>query len=88
MPDEKSYTCTHVLSGSRPVLYVAREDGELIFACGSNHHEESTDDWKVVHSGHLVDLDASLTEVIDVPDNQQAERTAIGSPWVRGQITD
>lgn len=88
MPDEKSYACTHVLSAIRPVLYVCREDDDLVLACGSDDHEQSADDWMVVHSGHLVDLDGSLTEVLDLADNQQAERTAIGSPWLRGPLTE
>lgn len=88
MPDEKCYACTHVLSALRPVLYVCREDGDLIFACGSDDHEQSTDDWKVIHRGHVLDLDESLAQLDDLENNQQAERSALGEPWARGPIVD
>lgn len=88
MPDEKVYACTHVFLGTRPVLYVCREDGDLIFACGSEDHEQSIDDWKVVHRGHLLDVDASLTAIPDLANNEQAERALVGDTWKTGLITD
>lgn len=87
VPDEKCYACTHVLSAARPVLYACREAEDMIFACGADDHEQSTDYWKVVHPGHLLDLDTSLTAVTDLADNEQAERAALGEPWTRGPIT-
>lgn len=88
MPDHKCYACTHVLPAARPVLYACREAGDMILACGADDHEQSIDDWKVVHRGHLLDLDSSLAAITGLADNEQAERAALGKPWNRGPITD
>jgi hypothetical protein len=58
-----------------------------VFSCGGEH-TQSTDDWQVLHRAHLTDADASVDEVLDLADGEQAERVAVGDPWVRGPITD
>jgi len=88
VPDEKCYACTHVLSAARPALYACREAGDMIVACGAADHEQSIDHWKVVHRGHLLDLDPSLMAITGLADHEQAERAALGEPWTRGPITD
>jgi hypothetical protein len=88
VPDETCYACTHVLSAARPVLYACREDGDLVLACGVDGHEQSTDDWRVVHSAHLLDLDASLTAITDLANNEVVERAAVGKSWTRGPLGD
>jgi hypothetical protein len=70
------------------VLYACREDGDLILACGADDHDQSIDDWKVVHSGHLLDLDSSLSAIPDLADHEEAERAAVDAPWTLGSITD
>jgi hypothetical protein len=85
VPDEKAYACLHVLSATRPVLYICRVDGDLVFNCGGRDHEQSAADWKVIHSGHLVDLDSTLVDVA-VADGEQIERTAIDKPWVSAPL--
>ena len=87
MSDEKCYACTHVLSAARPVLYACREDADVILACGADDHEQSIDDWKVVHRGHLLDLDSSLMAIPDLADHEEAERVAVGKPWTVRPIT-
>jgi hypothetical protein len=77
------------LSGERPVLYVCRDDdGDLILSCGADDHEQSPEDWLVVHRHHLLDHDPGPHGVIDLADNSQAEREAPGAPWIRGDLTD
>lgn len=88
MRDDKSYVCTHVLLADRPVLYACREGGDLVLACGGDDHEQSTDDWKVVHAEHLVDLDATLHPLGDLADGEQAERSAVGQAWLVSPIAD
>ena len=85
---DKCYACTHVMAAQRPVLYVCRERDDWIFACGADDHAQSTDDWKVMHAGHLLDRDGTLRHVVDLDEGQQAERTAIDEPWKRGPIGD
>jgi hypothetical protein len=88
VPDDKAYACIHVFSTTRPVLYVCRQDGDLVLTCGGRDHEQSADDWKVIHSGHLVDLDPSLAGAVTVANGEQVERTAIDKPWVSAPLEE
>ena len=88
MDSNKTYECLHVMVGDRPVLYVCREDGDLVVACGADDHAQSAEDWKVVHAQHVVDDDASLAEIIELPDGMQAERFTVGGLWTRSPIED
>lgn len=76
------------MSAERPVLYVCREDGDLVMACGANNHEQSPDHWKVIHPRHVLERDRSVGLVTDLTDGQQAERASIDRPWERGPLTD
>ena len=82
----KCYACTHVIDAQRPVLYVCREAEDWMFACGGDDHAQSTDDWKVLHAGHLLSQDDTLRHVMDLDVDQQAERSATDEPWERGAI--
>jgi len=44
-------------------------------------HEEG--DGMIAHLGHLLDADATLHETLDLPREVEAERAAVGGPWVR-----
>jgi hypothetical protein len=77
------WVCSHVLTHARPALFVAREDGEWQFTCGAADHDP--DDSHVVCVGHLIDQDRSLSECADLPDGFEAERSAVGEPWIRCQ---
>jgi hypothetical protein len=78
----KSYVCTHVFSGERPVLYVTRPDGDWCLLCGDEHPQEGAA-YRVVGIGHLLDGDDSLRAILDLGPNQEAERDAVGAPWSR-----
>lgn len=82
----KIYVCSHVFADTRPVLLVAREQGDWMFLCGGRDHDEGG--WKVVGVGHLVDRDPTLEECADLPDNFEAERSAVGEPWLRCRIDE
>ena len=89
MGDEKCNACIHVIDAVRPVLYVLRDDdGDLILACGNDDHRQSAEDWKVVHRGHLLELDAGLAAIVDLHGGQKAERTGVEQPWIRGPHKD
>ncbi|KAJ56703.1 hypothetical protein ACMU_07115 [Actibacterium mucosum KCTC 23349] len=60
--------CEHVFSRSRPVLFIAREEGFPIeFMCGKKDHF-GADSGKVIGLGHLLEWDNSLS-VLNVPRN-------------------
>ncbi len=78
-----SYVCSHVFEGTRPILLVVREDGDWMFMCGDTDH--GPDDCHVVGVGHLIDRDPTLEECADIPNGYEAERSAVGEPWLRSQ---
>lgn len=78
----KCYICSHIFDASRPVLLVMRADGDWELLCGEVHDFES-DPPKVVGIGHLLQRDPSLRQVLDLPDNHEAERETTSSPWIR-----
>ena len=63
-----AYVCCHVFSDERPVL-LAHKGGDWIFACGADDHgqDEAGADWHLVGVGHLIERDASLDDVSDLP---------------------
>lgn len=79
----KSYVCTHVFEGDRPVLYVTRADGgDWCFLCGDGHPPVAAS-YRVVGMSHVLESDPALVEVLDLYGEQEAEREAVGRPWVR-----
>ena len=90
MPSEisretKTYVCTHVFDRIRPVLYVTRPDGDWCVLCGDQHPNDASA-YRVVGMGHVVNYDPSVTELFDLRPNQEAEREAVGDPWVRADF--
>ncbi len=78
---DKAYVCVHVFDSSRSVLLVSRSGGDWSFLCGAEH-EDSARNYRVVGRGHILDRDATLSELADLAQNWEAERTSIGDAWV------
>lgn len=78
--------CSHVFADTRPVLLVAREDGEWMFLCGDLHSDG--EDYHVVGVEHLVERDSSLRDIPALNDGFEAERAGIGGRWVLGEVAD
>lgn len=70
----------------RPVLPACRNDGDWIMAYGRDDHEQSAQDWGVIHLAHLLDCDATLNAIADLRADERAERNAVGEPWVGGLV--
>lgn len=71
--------CAHVLENTRPVLLAARADDEWQFLCGSESDTDRTP--AVIGLNHLLERDPSLSRILDLPNNWEAERDDISSPW-------
>lgn len=84
--ESTAFVCSHVFGGSSPVLLVAREDGDWMFLCGAGHSEE--EQYHVVGIEHLTARDPSLFELLDLADDSEAEREAVGMPWSRARIDE
>jgi hypothetical protein len=83
--ETKSYVCIHVFDRIRPVLYVTRPDGDWCALCGGDHPDDASS-FRIVGIGHVIDYDPSVAEVLDLRPNQEAEREAVGEPWLRSDF--
>ena len=81
-----AYVCSHVFEHTRPVLLVARDDGDWQFLCGGAHAPDELP--RVVGLNHLIDADPSLRQALDLPIDWEAERAFVGGPWTRRIVTD
>jgi hypothetical protein len=73
-----AFICSHVFEKNVQCL-VSRAEGDWQFLCGSHHSDAP----KLVCLGHLLVADPSLQDVLDLEPDWDAERTAIGEPWLR-----
>jgi hypothetical protein len=80
-----TFVCAHVFDNSRPILLVARENGDWMHLCGQTHEE--SEEYHVVGVEHLLERDPTLHGIADLPDNTEAERSAVGMPWSRKPLT-
>ena len=81
-----AYVCSHVFEHKRPVLLVARDDGDWQFLCRDSHAPDELP--RVIGLNHLVDDDPSLRQVLDLPVDWEAERAFVGGPWTRRTVKD
>lgn len=83
-----AYVCSHVFNDTRPVLLVSRAGGDWQCLCGEDH--EAGEVPNVVGLNHLMERDETLREIIDLPDDWEAERASQKDPWIRtrGQADD
>lgn len=81
-PDVPVITTRHVLEMLEPIRYVVHyeDDDSWSFLCGT---AEEQDDYRVVHLGHLLDLDPSITLVSDLLPGWSAWREDGESNWER-----
>jgi hypothetical protein len=82
---QKSYVCIHVFDRERPVLLVTRPDGDWCFLCGAEHDDDASA-YRVVGIGHILEHDVTLSEVLDLQPDWDAERAALGAPWIQKPI--
>ena len=61
------------------------EDGDWGMSCGGIH-PQSADFWKAVGIGHMLINDPTIDDTLDLKEGHEAERIAIGAPWVRARI--
>ncbi|MDQ1106336.1 DUF4262 domain-containing protein [Nocardioides zeae] len=79
--DTVAHVCLHVQRAERPARYVFREDGGWSFVCGEGGHDWGSEVRAAV-LGRLVELDPTLAQVLDLPDEHEATRDEPGAAWV------
>lgn len=73
------FLCSHIFDGTRPILYVSKADGDWQFLCGLNDHEDEIP--HVVGIGHILERDKSLLDLMDLPDDYEANRKDVDYAW-------
>jgi hypothetical protein len=78
------FTCSHVLEEKRPILHVTHDedDGAWQFLCGQAHELHQA---RVGCLGCMIVREEQLAALADLPLGWRAERTHVGSGWVREQ---
>jgi hypothetical protein len=84
--NHRAFVCIDVFEKRRPVLLVARPDGDWCMVCGDQH--EDTDAFRVVGICHVLADDPTIEDTLDLPQEWEAERLAVGSPWIQRPIED
>ena len=80
----KAYVCVEVFERARPVLYVTRPEGDWCFLCGEEHPDDAAA-YRVVGIGHPLSEDPTLANVLDLGENEEAERSIVGGQWTRSR---
>ena len=80
-PNTACIICKHILYEKKTILYVSHdeEDGCWQFMCGENHG--FPEDARVIALVEAFELDASLSQVADMPCGSFAERASETSAW-------
>lgn len=86
-------TCRCVLETKKPVLFVSHAGGDWQMYCDDANHDFEDElamknELVVVHVVHLLAQDATLNEIADLPVDMGAERSHVGSSWVRFENAD
>lgn len=77
-----TFVCEHVFARERPVLRVLHEhDGDWQVRCGGEHSDDDVP--RLLGWNCVLERDASLREVRDLPLGYFAERASAGAPWQR-----
>jgi len=83
MSIEAAHVCSHVFSNTHPVLLVSRAGGNWRCLCGDEH--DPGEPMHVVGWKDLVQRDATLAELINLPNEWEAARLSVDSRWIRAR---
>jgi hypothetical protein len=80
-PENKAvFTCDHVLSGDRPILFVSHDkEGDWQFLCGHDDHTDNS--VKIISLKQATEIDATVNDLFEMPLNVSAERSSVKCKW-------
>lgn len=73
------FICSHVYNKTKPILLVCKEDGDWQFLCGEDHDVEEIP--KLVGLNHIIESDNTISEILNLKNNFEAERKVVGGKW-------
>jgi hypothetical protein len=80
---DAAYVCSHVFGNAQPVLLVSRAGDGWRCLCGDEH--DPNEPLKIVAWTDLVRRDATLAELINLPNDWEAARLTTESRWIRAR---
>jgi hypothetical protein len=82
-----AFICEHIFQATRPICLVARTEGGWQLLCGPLGQDDVDHSKpRLVGLNHLLARDPTLREILDLPDEYEASRSAVGAPWIRRRI--
>jgi hypothetical protein len=79
------FTTTHIMRLGKPILYVSHDDEDGAWQFHTSAPHVSVRDAMIVALKEMVEHDATICELADLPCGWFAERDAIGGPWRRAR---
>ena len=81
-PNLATFALRDIMEGRRPILYVSHdEDGDWQFTDGRDSPQSK--DAVLLGLGCVLELDASIAELADLPSGWRAWRDDVNDPWQR-----
>lgn len=79
-PDTACFTCCHILTDHKPILYVSHdEDGYWQFLCGGDH---KTEDARVVSLASILSIDGAMGDLAKLGHGEYAEAESDTGGWI------
>ncbi len=78
------YVCSHIFENTRPILLVCKENEEWQFLCGGEHEREEIP--RVVGLNHMLERDNTLSEIMGLENDSEAERQEVGGTWLISKL--
>jgi hypothetical protein len=74
------FTCDHVLSGKRDILYAAHDsEGDWQFLCGQDDHTD--ENARVITLKQATELDQTINDLFEMPLGVGADRKSVKDKW-------
>jgi hypothetical protein len=88
-PDQRVFSCTHVVDDGEAVLWAARQSDsargeDWTIHCGGTDH--AVEDMRIVHLAHLVRSAPSLRQISNLGLEEEAFRIDVDSPWKTARL--
>lgn len=81
------FTCDHVLSRERPILYVSHDgEGDWHFLCGDDDHTEKNA--RIISLKQATELDQTINDLFEMPLNTGADRKTVKDKWTPFRLVD
>ena len=87
-PENKAcFTCDHVLSRERPILYVSHDsEGDWQFLCGQDDHTD--ENAKIISLRQATEIDQTINDLYEMPVGVGADRKTVKDKWNPFRLQD